>query len=75
MGYEVLTAHLLSPGVAPSGETEFHLVELLPKRGMEIPKQPRLLLIQKVALCKWTAGIEWGRQLPRNSLNMEKLSW
>lgn len=43
----------------------------LSQRGpMEIPKQPRLVLGQRVVLCKQRAGIHCCRQRPHSSLNV-----
>ena len=39
---------------------------------METPKEPRLLLKQRAALCKLTVGPHWQGQQPQNSLNTEK---
>lgn len=42
---------------------------------MEIPKQSRLLLRQKIAICKLMVGSYCQGRCPHNSLNMEMLGW
>ena len=56
MGDTVSTGHLLSSGEASSDGIMLHSTELLAKGDpMEIPKQPRLLLRQKVVFQKLIA--------------------
>lgn len=51
--------------------TGLHSVELLAER---VPKQPRLILGQRVAFHKPTVGSHYGGQHLHSSLNMERLS-
>lgn len=50
-------------------------IELAKGGPMEIPKQPRMMLRQRIALHKLAVGPHCQGQHPYNSLNTESLSW